>query len=120
MDLSPQFTQLPMFMETKDIIDKFDKGDSGLAGTPRQQWEEKDPDYGMSLREMKLHDLATPHPSNGSQQAYFQDRRKRGTLPPVTLGSLGIRGRVPQLGDGHHRLAFAEANKVPFLPVKHV
>lgn len=100
--------QLKMFMSPDEIIDRYHKGDSAISATPREEWESPGSGYepGTSLKGSKLSALAKP-----SYQKNFD--RPWVTAPPVKVFA------NKHLGDGHHRLAYAEKNKIPFMAVRH-
>lgn len=124
--------QLKMFMTPDELIDTTNKRDSEFydmydqkgRGTPRQQWEH--PHSGeasvhgeepfvrnRSLRQQKLDRLATMDNYRDIREKPYE------TMPPVELTHYGWGSRRPQLSQGHHRLAHAEAKKIPYLAVTH-
>lgn len=121
--LGRQFEQLKMFMSPDDLIDSTNKMDSRFydpyenraSAHPRAQWEGKHSSrYGIeSLREEKLEDLDTSH------RADFHGRPFE-TMPPVELIHYRATGsRRPLLAQGHHRLAKAEDERIPYMAVIH-
>lgn len=106
--------QLKMFMSPDELIDSTNKMDSSdynpfmntATATPREQWH--------GVREEKLDDIEhDPH----YQHAF--DHPSLDTMPPVELTHYRTGSRRPVLSQGHHRLALAEARKVPFIAVLH-
>lgn len=105
--------QLAMFMTPGEIIDTTQKADyrpplGERSGTPREQWEKKNY-YGSkrSLKDEKTEDLIS------------RDKYKfvtRESMPPVSIRHTAT---MKHLTDGHHRLAFAELDKMPWVPVTH-
>lgn len=109
-----------MFMSPAEVIDKAHKVDyTGWDKddiSPRQQWENKrHPTGEPSLRENKLDDL------QGERRGYFSGRsmeqRPYETMPPIKLHK-DEAGKT-HLKDGHHRLAWSEHERVPFMAVEH-
>jgi hypothetical protein len=118
--------QLKMFMSPDELIDTTNKLDSRFydpyentaSAGPREQWEGQHSSRyptapGMSLREEKLGDFEHPE--------YEHDFKKPlASMPPVELMHYRAAGsRRPQFNDGHHRLAWAEARKIPYMAVVH-
>ena len=110
--------QLKMFMTPAEIVDTADKLDSPLhdryAGEqsphPRAQWEQPN-QHGFSLRDLKRGALRS---DNSGKKEKFN--RPWDTAPPVELAHYGDRST---LIDGHHRLAHAEQQGVPYMAVVH-
>lgn len=105
-----QFGQLPMFMQTSEIIDNVHKVDSqSYNKSPRSQWDD--------IRYDKLAD----------SNRYNYSDMPTSTTPPLHIEHVGAgRGYFEQndepqqeLWDGHHRLALAEDRGTQWLPVIH-
>lgn len=111
--------QLKMFMTPDEIIDTADKLDSphhnrydpSSSPHPREQWE-RDNQHGVSLRDYKRGALRS---DNSGKKEKFEGR-SWDTAPPVELAHYGNRAT---LVDGHHRLAWAEMRKIPYMAVTH-
>ena len=122
--------QLQMFMTPDEIIDRTNKLDSRYydpydnraeGASPRFQWE--DPRGGTpsvhgeepfvrsrSLREEKLAGI--------EKRPDFE--KPFDTMPPVELTHYRRYGsKRPLLSQGHHRLAWAEKKKIPYIAVTH-
>lgn len=128
-----QFEQLKMFMTPDELIDTAHKMDSEFFSvgatkqrkSPREQWEHpssgeakvtgQDPFvFPRSLRQQKLDELAeTPRYRSAFEGKPYE------TMPPVELLRLHRNQDAPFLREGHHRLALAEAKKIPYLAVTH-
>lgn len=110
--------QLKMFMTPDEVIDSADKLDSALHSRyhgedsphPREQWERPN-QHGVSLRDYKRAALRS---DNSGKKEKFN--RSWDTAPPVELAHYGSR---KTLVDGHHRLAWAEMRKIPYMAVTH-
>lgn len=126
--------QLKMFMTPDEIIDTVHKNDSRLSGhmwSPRAQWEHPESGYDyknsaadVSLRQEKLGRL--------EQNEHVKKDFNRSWLsaPPVEIFHAPESGRFPSgrksawqpgktLTEGHHRLAYAEQKKIPYIAVTH-
>lgn len=120
--------QLKMFMTPDELIDQTNKMDSSFYDvldqkayqSPRNQWEHPkggDPQvtgeepfvHDRSLRQEKLDRIA-----NDSQFGKTYE-----SMPAVELRTYGWGSRRPVIVNGHHRLAWAEKNNVPYLAVTH-
>jgi hypothetical protein len=110
-----------MFERPSDMVEKVYKGDSllwsvgGRRPTPREEWETPvlfgSGEHGRttSLREYKLDQL--------QNDAKYKDIDSS-KMPPIPIEHEPPTGRK-RMADGHHRLAYAEAKKMPWVPVTH-
>jgi hypothetical protein len=120
-----QHKQLAMFMSPDEVIDGAWKGDSHIdrgRNTPRQQWERPDPGGIVeteSLRDRKLRQI-TERTDEDEEHGLtpYTDRLKAGA-PVKLFHDEETYGAHPILDDGHHRLAYAERNKTPYIAVQH-
>jgi hypothetical protein len=109
--------QLPMFMETERVIDEMHKGDymgplnASTFPTPREQWEYPPRSGWYSLRDEKRDELDDIQRHGSSRRSHFSRQRANQALEPIEVVN-------SSLYEGHHRLAYAEDEGMPYLPVK--
>jgi len=121
---SPQFEQLPMFMNAREVQGKYRPWEGDKQWINSKQRDETNQElWDRKLSESKagIHGEKNYTLPNGGRGTLHQSIEAEGIKSPVPLQLNGPHGSQPSVLNGHHRVAsMADIDSERYFPVTHV